>query len=369
MPEIVNGSWTPTENELDVSRVNLAQKYGVKTSVLSANAEEELTKINTDISETTSLLRRTMRANGVYELRDMTYNTSFYRFKRWDPYHLVEGTREYVFFIKPQLEIMVNSNLNTSDHHNFAVIPYFKNLFDLGYGPTVLGDLSAGSGGDSCPFIRILTNRIASPVDIPEIRVDALETSQNMYGTKLFYPKSSMKSDEDVEFNIEFEDTPYLEIYLLFKTWDYYRKLKWLGVIRPADSFIQNKILSDHISIYKFIVDNDGESILYYCKWTGVFPNLISRNSFGEIPERGPFKVVIGFKQSGWFEDMDPMILSEFQAIVTRWRNTYEATKLWDDEIGMISGENVDVPYIAGPYDDNNLYHYKRWLLKWGKLK
>lgn len=343
------------------------EKLGLE-STWCLDFEQDYVALKDDISKSDSLLRRTLRANGIYELRDMNYNSSFYRFPRWDPYHLVEGTKELVFFTKPDLPILSNGTLNSSAECNAAEVSLFKSLYDLGYGKTTLTDLCFHNGlvDKDCPFIRILTNRISASVDIPDIRVDSLESAQNMYGTKLYYPKSSMGSDENIEFSVEFEETNHLEIYYLFKAWDYFRRLCWLGVMRPDINYILNKVLCDHISVYKFILDNDGETILFCCKWTGVYPVSISRNSFGEVPEKGPLKMTIGFKQSGWFEDTDSSVIADFNALVSSWKWSYENMDMWDNEIQAISGENVYIPYIVQDTSVNS-DGYSKYLFRWGK--
>ena len=80
-----------------------------------------------------------------------------------------------------------------------------------------------------------------------------------------------MKSDEDVEFSIEFEDTQFLEVYNLFKAYDLYRQLKWMGLTAPDEKYISAKILHDHMGIFKFLIDTDGETILYWAYATGVY--------------------------------------------------------------------------------------------------
>lgn len=326
-------------------------------------------KLKDDIADSTSLLRRTMRANGVYEKSDMKYNTEFYRFPRNDPFNYVEGTREYDFFIKPDLNILNNGSLSQSIQD--ARVPYFIELARNGYKDTTLKDLCYSNGG-GCPFVRILSNRRTSNIDVPDISVEELETAQNAYGSRILYPKSSMKSEEDIDFSVEFEDTRHLEIYNFFKAYDYYRQLKWLGIVHPREEDTVNKILHDHMGLYKFVVDEDGETILFWCKWTGIYPKIISRSAFSDIQEKGPLKITIGFKLSGFFEDMHPNIISDFNSLVAHWTNLSSLGSheydLWDDEIQQISGETVDYPYISIEYPTTeNGLKYAEYRLKWGK--
>lgn len=326
-------------------------------------------QLKDDIEDSNSLLRRTMRANGVFDSYDMTYNSTFYRFPRNDPFNYVEGTREYDFFIKPDLNILDNGNLSASILN--AQVPYFMTLYQNGYNYTTLQDLCYSNGG-GCPFVRILCNRRTSNIDVPDISVEELESAQNMYGSRILYPKSSMKSDEDIDFTVEFEDTKHLEVYNFFKAYDYYRQLKWLGIVSPRESDILNKILHDHMGLYKFIVDEDGETILFWCKWIGLYPKIISRSAFSDIQEKGPLKITVGFKLSGFFEDMSPNIISDFNSLVARWQGNNVGNHeydIWDSEIQQVSGETVDYPYISieKPTTENGL-KYAEYRLKWGKL-
>ena len=333
-----------------------------------------------------------MRSAGIYQPLDMLYNTKFYRLKRIDPYYRVEGAIEYLFFTKPDLNLVNTSHTITDGRDGYgslttgeiqansiqgtsgslegdfktmilgqgsgpfgvgtSVVPYFHMLKDLGYEQTFV-DLSSSyirpncESADRCPFIRILSNRKTSNMDIPDISVEDLETSQNLYGFKLHYPLSSLKSDEDMEFSIDFEDTQYLEVYHLFKAWDLFRRLKWLGITFPKKEYIENKILCDHISVFKFLVDVDGETLLYWAKATGVYPKSISRSAFSEMGKDGALNINVTFKVSGWFEDMDPIILEDFNHLVSEWQGGLpNPVPIWSNEVGAVDGSNLDGFYV-----------------------
>ena len=345
---------------------------------------EDIVKLKSEVLSHESDMRKTMRANGIYEPDDLKYWSTFYRLPRLDPFNHVQGAREYVFFTKPDLPILRYNDGSPDDQSKSgwlsaeaSQIPYFNWLYSHGYLYTVLENLcygaSDGSSGRSCPFVRILSNRKTSNIDIPDIAVDELETAQNMFGSRILYPKSSISSDENIDFSVEFEDTRYLEIYNYFKTYDIARQLSWLGLLPPKKSYIINKILYSHMSIFRFLVDDDGETILHFSKFTGVFPKSISRSSFSEIPQSGPLKVTIGFKLSGFFEDMEPNILSDFNSLISLWKKgsmtaapPENEVDIWDESISAVSGENVDYPYIVFP-KEADWRGYKLPLLKWGK--
>lgn len=335
-------------------------------NIIPKDAEDELEKLKQEMADDADLLK-TMRAHGVFQESDMKYDTEFYPMRRFDPYHMVEGTREIVFFTRPSLPLLGdNDNLRPE----FEQTPYFYNLYRTGY-IHVISDLCYGGGSmsDSCPFFHILTNRITSNIDIPDIAVDELETAQNMWGTKIIYPKTSMSSDENLDFTCEFEDTKYLEIYHTFKAWDLYRQGKWWGIFSPDEKYTLNKILYDQISVFKFVLANDGETILHYSKWTGCFPKTISRSSFSDIPREGPLKINVGFKLSGWYEDMEPNIISDFNKLIEVWAGTKSLFSkehiydIWSDDIGMVSQDNVHYPFIIQGAENKD--GFKPFYLEW----
>lgn len=308
------------------------------------------------IDEESEELHRVKMANGLFDQSDMTsniYNNYFYPLPRIDPYNMVEGTREIVFFTRPNIPMFGTSDTNPLP--NYCRSGYLKYLYNSGYSHIL--NILAGRKSKvnmTTPFINILTNRISSNLDIPDINVDSLETAQNMWGTKILYPKSSLSSDEGSSITCEFEDTKYLEVYNIFKAWDHFRQGKWMGMFDTDINDVLQKILYDHIAVYKFIIANDGETIIYWCKWTGMYPESISRSSFSEIPKNGPLKINIGFKCSGWFDELDPAILTEFNNLVVAFYGIKPSTgDIWDicNPNLNYSADQTEVlcPYIIKP--------------------
>ena len=400
-----------------------------RTSQSISSLEQARQNIVNDMKQTDGDLKRTLHANGVFYLEDMKFNDSFYRYPRNDPYNYVDGAREYLFFTKPDLPLVHDGNASGVDAfltEPARNIPYFTDLAESpGYRKSVFANLSYSGmkRTDGCPFIRILSNRKTSNMDVPDINVEELETAVNMYGTKILYPKSSDADAEGVDFTIEFQDTRYCEIYHLFKVWDYYRSLKWYGVVSPA-SFLQEygdrksktsiaeqvgkltrnisisikesthsysgaegdyvnylfyKVLHDHIRVFKFLIDNDGETILYAASAIGCYPKTIQRSTFSEIPEKGPLNLNIGFKISGWFEDNITNVVQDFNAIVGSWRTKEECYEnewpIYDPTIGFVSQELVDVPFIvkvspvsSSEGNPGRNTEFARYLFKWARF-
>lgn len=335
----------------------VAENFGLKTS----------SAWNSDLGalrskEDTDDYKKLIRSNGIYTRAELDKFNVFYRFGRLDPYNMLGSTREYVFFTKPDLHIFNSSDIYTLNPE-LANIPYFYDLMRRGYNTTVLRDLQY-SIDKSTPFIKILTNEKRSNLDLNTINVDSVETGANLYGTRIFYRKASDHSDEEGDFTIEFEDSKYLDIYLWFKTFDQYTKKKYEGKVSPpSELYIQNKILHDQMAIYKFIVGEDGETIIHWSQFFGCYPLNVPREVFSDLSSDGHLKFTTNWKCT-FQEDMMPNTISDFNALANKTTHSGIEVPIYDASINAMSGENVLVPYIS--FDSAGLGKYKQYKLKWG---
>ena len=97
----------------------------------------------------------------------------------------------------------------------------------------------------STPFMCLLSNRVASSLEMPSISTDNNESSANIYGTRIAYRGHSYKSNECYSFTLSFKDSKYLEVYMLAKLYDEYHTLMKLGYIQPKTEYIENRILDE----------------------------------------------------------------------------------------------------------------------------
>lgn len=167
------------------------------------------------------------------------------------------------------------------------------------------------------------------------------------------------------------------------------------GVWKTYFDYIINRILYDHMSIYKILVANDGCTILYMAKATGCFPKTISRSALSEIQEKGPLNISIGFKGSGWLEDSNlKELMLDFNSVsLSKIENKSLAYDIMTSpngsedkgadplylDIGQVSQEMSDFPYIRKLsnndknqkyFIESNLpYKFDRYILCWGSYK
>ena len=366
----------------NVNKENKNDEYGIKKDSYKADKTNKPGYPNNFDEEAS--LQRLLRANGIYRRSDFDDFNSFYIFPRNDPYKMFGTTREYVFITKPDLHIFgdTNSNYNGGVAQNIKdtsilnpsldLIPFFKDLHYRGYKDTVLKSLCY-SADPSNPFVNILSNYKTSVLDLSDISVNSEETAANIYNTRIYYRKPSDSEDELYDFNMEFKDNKYLDCYLWFKAYDLYERLKYQGKVFPSNTnYIQHKILTDQMTVFKFIVADDNETILHWtCLW-GCYPTAVPRATFSDLPTDGQLKFTVNWRAT-FQADMDPLILEHFNLLCEYYiYNTTVKLKPLpiydsDPDVLKVTGEKAVIPYIVTANDikNTNVDGHKMHLLKW----
>lgn len=209
--------------------------------------------------------------------------------------------REYLFFTKPHLN-MNGLSMYSPQYYDFVTK----------YHPHIKSDLCSGGVG----FIPILTNTVVptNGTDVIDSTSIEIETMTNIYGANVSYKGHSIESKYDAEFTVEFSDTRFLDVFMLFHYWDTYSSLKSLGYMEPLKEYQPPfRRLDDQISVYKIIVGSDLSHIVYFGKWTGVFPKNVPKSVFSTL-ESGNIRIPIQFK-SFEYNDMNPVIIDEFNMV------------------------------------------------------
>lgn len=297
-------------------------------------------------------LTKILQSNGIFSknsIADNQYN-KFNRFGYVDPYNSRSANKELLFFTKPDLNIFgddnILDNVNASASAE-SLNPKLKKASTLfcdaatRYYP-VLKQLQYHAD-KSTPFMCLLSNRVSSPLELPGISSEQSESAANAYGTVISYRGHSIKSDQACTFSLSFNDSAYLEVYMLAKLYDEYHRLIKLGRIQPKTNYIINKILDDQFSIYKFDIAEDGETIIYWAKVTGVYITDVPRSDFSEIPQDG-IKFSLSF-YGQFVEDMDPIILSDFNR-VSFMMNNGNRVDTYNPSIGIVNNGWVARPCV-----------------------
>ena len=248
----------------------------------------------------------------VYGDKDVDIFNKTYRFGYFTTNTMSAG-KEFLFFTKPDLNIL---NLNTYNlNTNLAGVPFWQDLYS--HRKDIIYSLQESAPGYKYPadvFCHLLQNQVTSSMDIPNLSSNMVDTALNDYGVGYQYRGSSESSDDNPEFSLEFKDNKWLNVYTFFKAYELYETMKHHGTIAPRQEYIENRILHDQFSIYKFIVAEDMETIVYYGKMYGVTPKSLPRDSFSNATFESGISYSVDF-QAAFYEDMIPEILSDFNYI------------------------------------------------------
>ena len=347
-----------------------------------------LTDVPSDDPRKDMKFKEVLNANKIYSRKEIRWYDRFNRFGYLDPYNGLQNTREYLFFTKPDLHIL---NPGTEDqlYSGFENSNFFQDV--LYRYPQVLYQLQSSAGPSeerANPFMCLLSNTVNNTLDLPNISAREIETPSNSYGTYIPYRGSGYKSDENAEVSLEFIDSKFSEVYMMTRIYEEYSRIKDLGSVTPPNIGVngsaiesdENNLvfaysryhmyreLHDRFSIYKIVVDEDYETILFWAKCIGCYFNTVPRDAFSDLRESGGLKYSIDIKIP-FVRDMNPIDLYGFNSLISRKR--YSGNKppsanlmpIYKDPVngmgsGYIDGEWALTPYIQIQRKEDS----KQWL-------
>ena len=276
----------------------------------------------------------TFNSVGIYSSDDINENKykKYSRFGRvLDPHNKLNDTREYLFFVKPDLHICYNEHatniygkLDKSESFSANGLTLNPQLQDNPYfvwliskRPEVAKQLQY-SLDKADPFCNLLSFTVNNSLDLPSVDSSTLDTPNTIFGSNIEYLKDSETSDENRDFSLKFVDSKKLEVYHFFKAYSEYHKVRKSGLVTPPDPvYYQYKMLHNIMGVFKFLVDEDMETIRYYAYYWGVFPTNVPREAFSDPSFDNGLSFSINFK-SAFIEDNDPRILLHFNDLMTK---------------------------------------------------
>lgn len=253
------------------------------------------------------------RNSNIYIEGDENITHSFFnkfnRFKVTYPDLTLDKTFAYVFITRPDLNILEGSSKGASLHSQVANDPtcyYIKNV-----SPDILTSLTKNHSSLH-DFNTFLCNH-ASSFEISDEFIKTGEMGETLTGHKLAFGKNNIDSKTAGSFNISYTDDKDLNIYMMHKLWIDYISKVYRGEWKSKRDYIANKILDYATSVYYILCGPDGESILFWSKYYGVFPTNTPSSvlswSKGNIVNNPEYSITY---QYSFKEDFNPLALAEF---------------------------------------------------------
>lgn len=368
-----NNVKTPTNDNINTIKPTMDDGGHTDSKIKYVNSINSGKKVERAIDNITEDVKKSF---GIMNRSNIDLFSKRYRFGICNPYESVSETKEYLFFTKPDLNIY-NRDDSSGDITGglvagLADLPFWKEM-TARYNNVVECLQSSYGNNKADRFNHLLENSCRGELSVPSLDAETIDTPNNIYGVGFSYRGSSEAGNDGFEFDLEFTDTEYLPVYHFFKAYEEYETLKHHGVVEPWLGYIVNKVIHDQFSIYKFLVGDDGETIIYYCKYCGVMPKSLPRDVFSASSFDSGLSYSISFK-SAFFEDMDPLILNDFNALnESYFKSKKYEIGLYNDIINRADIRPVQSAYVVADkvdYKYSNISKTRapggfRYKLKW----
>lgn len=247
--------------------------------------------------------------------RSVLYNShyNFNRFKMPDVINVLPKTMAYVFFTRPDLNILKKTGNKTFLATQTAKIPEFYYL--MMNDPSVLKALTSDFSTKH-QFHPFLSNMVNS-FELSDEYIDTNEVGETLTGYKIQYGGSDVKSKTSGKFSINFGENCKLQVYKTVKIWEQYISAVYRGELEPKRDYIRSRVLDYAVSAYYILCDATIDNkILFWSKYYGVFPtNSPSATlSWSKGKMLGMPEYDISFAYA-FKEDFSPLALAEFNEL------------------------------------------------------
>lgn len=294
-----------------------------------------------------------LNADNVTAIRNSMLH-KFNRFLIAFPERALPKTFAHVFFTRPELNIY-KSGSRTTLLDKVDNDPYFYYLNKNS--PDLLRSLTREFSYDH-DFNPFLSN-MAGSFELTDESIETEEYGETYTGWKIKYGKHNIKSKTADSFGITYTDDIDYNVFKIHKAWTDYISKVYRGEFEVDRESIIKRTLDYACSVYYFLCGPDGETLLFWTKYTGVFPvNIPSSASSwqkGNLVKVPEFQIKYEYS---WKEDMVPTSLAEFNLNSMRESN-YIAAKTYEPELLSTGRTFVGSPYIETVRGRDNSYTYK----------
>lgn len=294
-----------------------------------------------------------MNANMVADIKNNML-TKFNRFAVAFPDLALTKTFAHVFFTRPNLNLYksgTNTLLSTVEND-----PYFYYLHRNS--PQLLKSLTKdfNSSHDFNPYL----SNMAGSFELSDEYIDTNEYGETYTGWKVKYGRHNIKSKTADSFSINYTDDNNYNVYKIHKAWTDYISKVYRGEFPVDRTSVTTHTLDYAASVYYFLCAADGETILFWTKYTGVFPtntpSSASSMTKGQLLKMPEFSIKYEYS---WKEDMVPTSLAEFNLNSAK-QSTYKYANIYEPDILSTGKTFVNAPFVQTVIDKNTgKYEFK----------
>jgi len=242
--------------------------------------------------------------------------------------------RVHLFMTKPDLNLHIgDADNSTSASQNQKALSISSP--DTSPNNWLIGNLSHSAPSDSTQlFIPIINNLYTGDGTslVVDEEGDATEGFKVQNGGMLKYGKGTKHETKGGEFDLEFLELRGLPILNLLKMWSkYIAGCKKGSILRSAINTTQNR-LDYGASLYVLVTEPDNETIIYWAKYTGIFPTKLPYSAL--VGDGSIVNLATSWAYS-YRESMKTHVLSELALLFSQQFGT-ETTRVKDIDVSKI---------------------------------
>lgn len=308
-----------------------------------------------------------MHSLGIWEGSPLTYlrlsATRYNRFKLPTPDSVLQKSFAHVFFVRPQCNVKMSASQNKMDeasHDNSSFSSNPNYMYAASNAPQIVHELSYDCMNQSSDFSFILSNAaISFSLNDEYINTDTYGTGYTGY--KVSYGKHGVESRTAGEFTVSFQDDRNMDIYHMIKLWCDYIDGCYTGTYHPKADTILNHILDYTGAVYYILTAEDGETILFWSKYYGVYPSTIPSNQYSWSAGTLLSHITLDVKFNySWKEDYNLAAIAEFNynsrledAIQSSdGGNSVAMVPTYNKNLGTAGRTWVGAPFIETVYEN-----------------
>lgn len=265
------------------------------------------------------------------------YRDNYQNFNRYyDIYPELElgDLRPYVFFTRPDCNLCTMKGKQLMLNEYASLDPTWKYYFK--YRNIILQSLTSYLHPDH-DFVPFLQGAVKS-CQIPDINIKSYQMTQLYTGYQYQYAGNSIESTTGGTFDVTFKEDHLLRILQFFDMWIKYMNDVQLNKLKPKKEYIYDNQADYMASTYIFLCDPTAQNIVYFAKYTGIFP-LNANHSNISPALRGTVdnEITVTFAYSH-FEAFNPLIIKDFNS---NSRKHGKGVPHYDEKLGrgeMITG-------------------------------
>ena len=309
----------------------------------------------------------TARSNAYY------YDSHFYnRFKIPNPNNALSASFAHVFFVRPDLNILQRVSRTTATGSKFDLPDGAKNDPDIVVSwrnnPDMVKQLILDNGMNHL-FMLSLSNAAGS-FSLGDEGLKTDTAGETWTGHKIAYGKQNIEGKTAGQITISYTDNRNLDIYHINKIWMDYISKVYRGELEPRSSVYDakramymdsangmdgkmysyegDKILDYATAVYYILTAEDGETIIFWSKYFGVFPvNAPSSNfswSQGNRIHNPSYDIQYMYSFKRDYNPFDLVAFNMLSPIPKNGKYTYVNT--YDPEMLGPGRTLVGVPFI-----------------------